>query len=150
MHVQKRQVDCKWRRKNLSSEVSTERRGKCLKSLFMCQDKNENEPQDESFRSFWIIPVTNKPGCVLDCIKRLVRLSHFISRTNQSFSFCLCFGIWTGYNNWFCHLQSTCHFWTLQNSWQLKAYLGSSVGFNDSQVRGNNNCAAFCVKWSHR
>ena len=30
--------------------------------LFMCQDENENEPEDESFRSFWIKPVTNKPG----------------------------------------------------------------------------------------
>ena len=24
--------------------------------LFMCQDKNENEPEDDSFRSFWIKP----------------------------------------------------------------------------------------------
>ena len=30
--------------------------------LFMCQDENENEPEDESFRSFWIKPVTNEPG----------------------------------------------------------------------------------------
>ena len=30
--------------------------------LFMCQDANENEPEDKSFRSFWIKPVTNKPG----------------------------------------------------------------------------------------
>ena len=30
--------------------------------LFMGQDENENEPEDESFRSFWIKPVTNKPG----------------------------------------------------------------------------------------
>ena len=30
--------------------------------LFMCQDENENEPKDESFRLFWIKPVTNKPG----------------------------------------------------------------------------------------
>ena len=28
----------------------------------MCQDENENEPEDESIRSFWIKPVTNKPG----------------------------------------------------------------------------------------
>ena len=28
--------------------------------LFECQDKNELE--DESFHSFWIKPVTNKPG----------------------------------------------------------------------------------------
>ena len=28
----------------------------------MYQDKNENEPEDESFRSFWIKPVTNEPG----------------------------------------------------------------------------------------
>ena len=28
--------------------------------LFVCQDKNE--PKDESFRSFWIKPVTNEPG----------------------------------------------------------------------------------------
>ena len=30
--------------------------------LFMCQDENENEPKDESFRLFWIKPVTNEPG----------------------------------------------------------------------------------------
>ena len=29
--------------------------------LFMCQDENKNEPEDESFRSFWIHPVTNEP-----------------------------------------------------------------------------------------
>ena len=28
----------------------------------MCQDENENEPEDEYFRSLWIKPVTNKPG----------------------------------------------------------------------------------------
>ena len=28
----------------------------------MCQGKNINEPKDKSFRSFWIKPVTNKPG----------------------------------------------------------------------------------------
>ena len=28
--------------------------------LFMCQD--ENEPEDQSFRSFWIKPLTNEPG----------------------------------------------------------------------------------------
>ena len=31
--------------------------------LFVCQDENENEREDESFRSFWIMPVTNEPGC---------------------------------------------------------------------------------------
>ena len=30
--------------------------------LFMCQDENKNEPEDKSLRSFWIKPVTNKPG----------------------------------------------------------------------------------------
>ena len=30
--------------------------------LFMCQDEDENVPEDESFRSFWIKPVTNEPG----------------------------------------------------------------------------------------
>ena len=30
--------------------------------LFMYQDENENEPEDKSFRSFWIKPVTNEPG----------------------------------------------------------------------------------------
>ena len=30
--------------------------------LFMCQDENENQPEDESFHSFWIKPVTNEPG----------------------------------------------------------------------------------------
>ena len=30
--------------------------------LFMCQDENENEPKDESFRLFWIKPVANEPG----------------------------------------------------------------------------------------
>ena len=33
-----------------------------LNRLFVCQDENENEPEDESFRSFWRKPVTNKPG----------------------------------------------------------------------------------------
>ena len=28
----------------------------------MYQDENENEPEDESFRLFWIKPVMNKPG----------------------------------------------------------------------------------------
>ena len=28
----------------------------------MCQDENENESKDESFRSFWIKPLTNEPG----------------------------------------------------------------------------------------
>ena len=27
----------------------------------MCQDENGHEPEDESFRSFWIKPVTNEP-----------------------------------------------------------------------------------------
>ena len=30
--------------------------------LFMYQCENENEPEDESFRSFWIKPVTNEPS----------------------------------------------------------------------------------------
>ena len=30
--------------------------------LFMCQDEDENVPEDESFRSFWIKPETNEPG----------------------------------------------------------------------------------------
>ena len=30
--------------------------------LLVCLDENENEPKDESFRSFWIKPVTNEPG----------------------------------------------------------------------------------------
>ena len=28
----------------------------------MCQEENEIEPEDESFRSFWLKPVTNEPG----------------------------------------------------------------------------------------
>ena len=28
----------------------------------MCQDKNENKPEDESLSSLWIKPVTNEPG----------------------------------------------------------------------------------------
>ena len=28
----------------------------------MCQEENENEPEDESFRSFWIKPLTNELG----------------------------------------------------------------------------------------
>ena len=28
----------------------------------MYQDEDENETEDESFRSFWIKPVTNEPG----------------------------------------------------------------------------------------
>ena len=32
--------------------------------LFMYQDEDENETEDESFRSFWIKPVTNKPGFI--------------------------------------------------------------------------------------
>ena len=31
-------------------------------TLFMCQDENENIPEDESFRLFWIDLVTNEPG----------------------------------------------------------------------------------------
>ena len=31
-------------------------------SLFMCQDKDENEAENESFRSFWIMPVRNEPS----------------------------------------------------------------------------------------
>ena len=27
----------------------------------MCQDENENEPEEECFRSLWIKPVTNEP-----------------------------------------------------------------------------------------
>ena len=51
--------------------------------------------------------------------------------------------MWTGYNNWFCHLQYTRHFWTLQNGWQLQAYLGPPLlAFDHSQVTGN--------KYSHR
>ena len=30
--------------------------------MFVCQDENENEPEDESFGSFWIKPVTNEPS----------------------------------------------------------------------------------------
>ena len=33
-----------------------------INRLFMCQDEDENEPEDESFCSFWIKPVTNEPG----------------------------------------------------------------------------------------
>ena len=32
----------------------------CTNGLFMCQD-DENEPEDERFRSFWIKPLTNGP-----------------------------------------------------------------------------------------
>ena len=32
----------------------------CAYGLFACQ--YENEPEDESFRSFWIKPVSNEPG----------------------------------------------------------------------------------------
>ena len=31
-------------------------------SLFMCQDEDENETENESFRSFQIMPVTNEPS----------------------------------------------------------------------------------------
>ena len=34
----------------------------CVNRLFMCQDEYENEPEDDSFCSFWIKPVTNEPG----------------------------------------------------------------------------------------
>ena len=30
--------------------------------LFMCQDENENKPEDECLRLFWRKPVTNEPG----------------------------------------------------------------------------------------
>ena len=30
--------------------------------LFVCQDEDENEPEDDFFRSFRITTVTNKPG----------------------------------------------------------------------------------------
>ena len=32
------------------------------KRLFVCQDENENEPEDKSFSSFWTKPVTKKTG----------------------------------------------------------------------------------------
>ena len=66
----------------------------------MCQDENKNETEDESFRSFWIKPVTNEPGSqYYDTLNdRFVRHA---SRTNQSFGFCLrfrlCLGTGTGY-----------------------------------------------------
>ena len=28
----------------------------------MCRDENENKPEDERFRLFWIKPLTNEPG----------------------------------------------------------------------------------------
>ena len=34
----------------------------CNYSLFMCQDKDENETKNESFCSFYIMPVTNEPS----------------------------------------------------------------------------------------
>ena len=37
--------------------------------LFMCQDENENEPEDVSFRSFWIKPVTNRPSHISFILK---------------------------------------------------------------------------------
>ena len=30
--------------------------------LFVCQDENKNEPEEKSFRSFWIKPVKDEPG----------------------------------------------------------------------------------------
>ena len=71
----------------------------CIYRLFMCQD--ENEPNDESFSSFWIKPVMNEPG-LSTTIQESVRSSCMGSRTNQSFGFCIrrfCFrlGTWTDY-----------------------------------------------------
>jgi len=40
--------------------MTNEKRFVGAKGIFICQD--ENEPEDESLRSFWIKPVTNKPG----------------------------------------------------------------------------------------
>ena len=47
--------------------------------LFVCQDENENEPEDESFRSFWIKPVTNEPGLKYnDTLKAYLGIASFI------------------------------------------------------------------------
>ena len=51
----------------------------------MYQDENENEPEDESFRLFWIKPVMNKPGPqYYDTLKERFK-------TNQSLGFRLRF-----------------------------------------------------------
>ena len=74
-------------------------------SLFLCQDKDKNETKNESFRSFWIMPVTNEPSpwYYITLNFRFVR-HRFVSehtRTKESFGFgfCLhfCLGRWTGY-----------------------------------------------------
>ena len=51
--------------------------------LFMCQDEDENEPEDEFFRSFRIKTVTNEPGPqYYDTLKdRFVRHAQVPERT---------------------------------------------------------------------
>ena len=38
----------------------------CSNSLFMCQDENKNEGENQSIRSFWNLCVTNEQ--ILQCI----------------------------------------------------------------------------------
>ena len=38
----------------------------CTYSLFMCQDEDENEDENQSFGSFWNLRMTNEP--ILQCI----------------------------------------------------------------------------------
>ena len=51
--------------------------------LFVCQDEDENEPEDEFFRSFRIKTVTNEPGPqYYDTLKdRFVRHAQLPERT---------------------------------------------------------------------
>ena len=66
-----------------------------ISRLFVCQDEDENEPEDEFFRSFRIKTVTNEPGPqYYDTLKD--RSSCTSSRTNQSFGVCLRFRLRLG------------------------------------------------------
>ena len=72
--------------------------------LFMCQDKNENKPEDESFCWFWIRPVMNKPCLSAMILWRMFCLSCTTSNTSKSFGFCFRLGTWAGYKHLHCIL----------------------------------------------
>ena len=85
--------------RNLCSQ-SCEFRCQRSYSLFVCQDENENKPEDESFR--FEDERTNQASA-LWYIEGSVRSSCISSEMNQSFGFRLCFrfrlGTWTGYKH---------------------------------------------------
>ena len=56
-------------------------------SLFMCQDEDENEDEDQRFGLFWKYCMTNEP--IQSSSNSLIRSSQALSKTNENF--CLWF-----------------------------------------------------------